>query len=421
MLRARPLTTAGIVVAAILGIPFLLRAQSEWQIVYVGAARDLVAGSDIYGGPGGYAYPPLMALLAVPFAALPRALSLAAWYGVTCGSAAYLLRMAWRLSGGGRLEGDRLCRQEVLICGLGLAASLRYVLSAAAHQQTDILIAALALAGCATLSGGTSLAAPVRFGLAAALKGPALLWAPVVAWARGTRAALWVVLVAVSVNLLPDVIVPPPGGELRLARWYRLYLEPVATGARPPGVWASDPLYNQSIAGLVARLGAPAEAVTATTAVLLAVLIVGAVVATVLSSRSRSEADEEVPSRNVLVYGVVICLTPLISPMAGKAHFAALVLPAFCVARAGVAGGRPLARVAIVAAILTCLPAEDLLGDRVAFWALWYGAPAWNALALLIGCSGALVRERHPHGEQRPLERLPGDPVYQRRHNRPHQ
>jgi hypothetical protein len=420
MLRARPFTTAGIVVAAILGIPFLLRAQSEWQIVYVGAARDLVSARDIYGGPGGYAYPPLMALLAVPFAALPRALSLAAWYGITCASAAYLLRTAWRLSGGGRLEGDRLDRHEVLIGGLGLAASLRYVLSAVAHQQTDVLIAALVLAGCATLSGGTSLAAPAWFGLAAAMKGPALLWAPVLAWARGARAALWMVLVAVSANLLPDVIVPPPGGELRLARWYRLYLEPVATGSRPPGVWASDPLYNQSIAGLVARLGAPDEAATATTAVLLAVLIVGAI-ATVRSWRSRPEADGEVPSRAVLVFGPVIGLTPLISPMAGKAHFAALVLPAFCVARAAVSGGRPLARVAIVAAILTCLPAEDLVGDRVAFLALWYGAPAWTALALLIGCSGAMARERRPHREQRPLERLAGDPVYQRRHNRPHQ
>ena len=112
------------------------------------------------------------------------------------------------------------------------------------------------------------------------------------------------VLVAVGVNLLPDVIVPPPGGELRLARWSRLYLEPVATGSRPPGVWASDPLYNQSIPGLVARLGAPAEAVTATTAVLLAVLIVGAI-ATVRSSGSPSEAEGEVPSRDALVYGLV--------------------------------------------------------------------------------------------------------------------
>ena len=140
-------------VALLIGLagPFLLKKQSEWDEVYLLAASHLRSGEQMYLLEDKYLYPPFMALLAIPFTFLPHFGSRAAWFGVNAACLIWLLRGTWQLSGGKRLEGAASDRSEHLACWLGLAVALRYGLDGFAHQQTDLAIAALLVAGCAAL------------------------------------------------------------------------------------------------------------------------------------------------------------------------------------------------------------------------------------------------------------------------------
>src|SRR5260370_41390179 len=82
---------------------FLLRDDSEWEYVYVVAAKPLRQGVDIY--VDGNAYPLFAAFTALPASFLSPPLVRVTWLGTTLLSLAVMARGAWRLTGGGALQG----------------------------------------------------------------------------------------------------------------------------------------------------------------------------------------------------------------------------------------------------------------------------------------------------------------------------
>src|SRR5207249_2663870 len=101
------------------------------------------------------------------------------WYLINVVCVIGLVRWAWRVSGGGPLEGAGAPDwREHLVFGIGLACAFRFVMDCLAHQQIDLVIGALLMGGCLALARSRGLLAATAFGLAAALKCTALLWAP---------------------------------------------------------------------------------------------------------------------------------------------------------------------------------------------------------------------------------------------------
>ena len=102
---------------------------------------------------------------------LPHTLERVLWYLVNVGCLLVLLRGAWHLSGGGAwLAPFPAPKREYGIALLGLASGIYYSLDCLAHQQTDLVIGALLLAGCVTLARGRSFGAATWFGIAAGIK-----------------------------------------------------------------------------------------------------------------------------------------------------------------------------------------------------------------------------------------------------------
>ncbi len=210
-----PWTILAIMILSAHAVPILLKQHSEWQEVYIRAAGRLLNGGDVYRFADGYSYPPSMAWLAIPFTAFPATVSRMVWFGVNVVCLIALWRMAWRMTGGEHLEGIEAGNgKEHLVCFLGLACSARYALNGIAHQQTDVVISALLLLGCWRLSRNRDWSAASCFGLAAAMKCTALLWFPYLLWRRKWRAAAWLMIVAVGVNLLPNLVRTPERGGL---------------------------------------------------------------------------------------------------------------------------------------------------------------------------------------------------------------
>jgi hypothetical protein len=395
-----------------LAVPFWLRQDSEWEQVYVRAAHHLRQGADLYRVEDGYLYPPFTAWAALPFTALPAAAGREAWLLLNVLCAAVMVRGAWRLAGGPRLEGGaRAGRGEHLAAVLGACCGLPYVQNCVAHQQTDLAIGALLVGGCLLLGRSRALSAAACFGVAAAMKCTALLWAPVLLWRRRPAAAAWLLAVALGVNLLPDLYRSCPTGRPWLAEYGRRFLSPLTQSGQYLGTWGSHVVYNQSLAGAGLRWvattwtwGADDCTVDARPALVSPQLQRGAVYAVELllllaaawvvgrPFRRPGAADAGGP-RHGLECAAVLLLMLLLSPMSSKAHFGTLLVPGFCLARAALGPGRRAEKALLALAVALSLPAsKSPLGERLYTLGLWYGALTWQSLALLAGCLIALRR-----------------------------
>jgi hypothetical protein len=454
--RTHPWTILAIVILFAHAVPVLLKQHSEWQEVYVRAAERLLNGGDVYRLEDGYSYPPFMAWLAIPFTVLPPPLSRLLCFGMNVGCLVCMWRLAWRLTGGGCLEGlaasgvsndpgtgafKRPARlKEHLVCFFGLACSVRYALNGIAHQQTDVVIGALLLFGCWCLSKNRELSAASCFGLAAAMKCTALLWCPYLLWKRKWKAASWLIVIAVGVNLLPNLVRTPERGGLWLGEWLTRYVRPLTADDHYPGDWGSWIIYNQSLSGAGnrwlttqwSRQGSNFEVVRkheAPSPEVLQVIVYGMEiallvgVAAILIRRGEKRvgpvgpvgpvgwAESSRPTRTtvesnvekvsledsthpterdgkpieIMEYSGVLLLMVLLSPMSSKPHFSTLVLPGLALARLGVYQGDKILRLFLGLAVFLAMLSLPLWGGHFDFIALWFGSDTGNALLLLLG------------------------------------
>jgi hypothetical protein len=160
------------------GVHLFVRQDNEWERVFVPSAAKLWAGSDFYGQGSVYLYPPFTAWATLPFLGMSHALGRLTFVALNLAGVVFVLRGAWQLAGGGRLDrpAERLAAVVGCLCGVF------YLHNCLVHQQTDVFIAALLVGGCLALSGGRPILAATGFGVAAAMKCTPLLWAPYLVW-----------------------------------------------------------------------------------------------------------------------------------------------------------------------------------------------------------------------------------------------
>jgi hypothetical protein len=328
-------------------------------------------------------------------------------------------RWSWRLAGGCTLEGDRPAdRRERLILWLGVACGFRYLFNCLDHQQTDLLVGALVIGGCLALTRARFWLAATTLGVAAAIKCTPLLWCPYLAWRGRWLSAVWLLCVAVGVNLLPDLVHTPGEQGVWLTRWVAHFIAPLSKRDFYPGQWCSALIFNQSLSGTGNRLLLTTWEQTADGLEVItrahhpgplvfkgvlygaeALLLLGVVLAL---GRRRLQAAEmnrsSEPAPEVLEFSVVLLLMLLLSPMSGKAHFGIMLLPSFCLARLAVRQGHWLLWTLLLVAITASLSSlEGVLGKTFGFYSLWSGSLTWSVLLLLIGCAGWLWRATSAH------------------------
>jgi hypothetical protein len=405
-LRAYPFTMLGSVLLLVMAIPFCRRIDSEWEQVYVRAAAHLWKGEDLYRIQDGYLYPPFMAFTALPFLGLPPLSARLLWFALNAVSLIALFRWSWTLAGGGRLEGTEGVKgSERLAALLGALCGISYLENCLAHQQTDIVLAAILAGGCLLLLRGRTLLAATSFGVAAACKCTALLWAPYLLWRGRPLAASWLLFVALGVNLLPNSISMAQNGQ----SWFEVYafrfLAPLTASNHYLGTWGSDPAYNQSLAGLEQRwcttswkwsannctIDVRPPLVDPRTFRLCMYAMELGIVSVILWNCGRpfrKILDDNDGSKQALECGMVLMLMLLLSPMSSKAHFGILVLPGCCLARTALHSNRKSLIIVLgIAVILGLICNKDPLGEKLYTLSLWYGVVTWQTLFALLGCS----------------------------------
>ncbi len=434
---AHSYTTASFVTLTIMGIFAVAKHSSEWNEVYYGAAKSLLRGGDMYRDFVGYVYPPFSAWVMIPFTVFPAKLARAIWY-LTCALfLVYVVKSSWRAAGGGPLEPaagrPAASPREQVAFLIGQACVLQLALNAVTHLQPDLLIAALVMVGCVAIIRGRFWTAATWLGLAGAFKVTPLLFAPYLLWRGRWAAAGWLVLLAASVNFLPDTVHAPPDGGYWLTQWSRRILRPMTRADYVPGRWANKVNNNQSVGGAVNRWMAttwqrgrdeimtvqrpdadsPGMMRGAFVLVSIAILFpVG-----LAMWRRRGERKAEVsdlrptgrepadggalspPGAVAIECGIVLLLMLLFSPNSSRSHFCIMFLPAFCVARLAVRPGasvllRTLLALAVISSTLSIhlrLPSSMLVEQVL----LWIGVVMFAALFLLFASTGALISPKH--------------------------
>lgn len=423
---SRPYTLLGTAFLIVVAFPVFLRQPQDWESVYVPAAARLLEGVDIYQGD--FVYPPINAWLALPFVGLPHLPTRAAWYVINLYALAVLLVGAWRLSGGGRLEGlPSVPWYEHAIFWVGVTCGISSCLDAITNQQTDLIVAALVILGCNALLQARNLRAAIWFGVAAGIKCTPLLWAGYLAWRKQWTAAVLVAVIAVGVNLIPDLTHPSKRSATHLGEWTARFLMPMADRDHDFGTWNCGIGGNQSVAGLWHRwlvydatwqgtdlVGLRSEARVAPATLKVVswgsmLLLVAAGLACTWKPTGKAPLA---PPATGLQFAMVLILMVLLSPHSSKPHFCTLLLPAFCVARAALTGPhRSLVFVLGGAAICSLVANQDLVGSWLYSWTKWYGSLAWCALLLYVGCCKVLLARRgnvmNPADTSQPCESSP--------------
>ena len=298
----------------------------------------------------------------------------------------------------------------------------RFFVSPLENRQFDMVIAALLFAGCYQLWRGHDLTGAAWLGASAAMKDTPLLFAPYLLWRGKLKAACLLIVVAVFLNLLPDLLWPQTRGHLYLADWYAYCLRQV--GRSTPGQWFSDVLLNQSLAGLFnrfIRFGVPmsseqlrVEMVSPPEggSVILRVLVFGSgfLLSAITAWRFRQPwtpaATQDATAAGPIPWerlqtgvesAAVVCLMLLLSPMSSKAHYVVLLLPSLILARLFVEQRPPWMSVLLVALLITGpLTAKGLIGKDAGDLTLAWGMPTCFVLLSLVGTWMALGAVRRP-------------------------
>ncbi len=167
----------------VMSFPHIFR-HDGWTDVYLDTSRRLATGQEIYQTLSAYVYPPFSAILFVPLARLPDKAAQTIWYAISAGVFALLLKGAWSLSGGKTVDRLDAPKEEHVIAILGGLCALQFAFNAISHLSLDLVIAAMLMAGGLAALGGRWMRTGIWWGIAAAFKGPPLLFAGYLVWRK---------------------------------------------------------------------------------------------------------------------------------------------------------------------------------------------------------------------------------------------
>jgi hypothetical protein len=352
----------------------VLRPSDDWQLFYLPAARLFVNAGNFYGSRQ-FTYPPGAILLPWAALALPAWLQTGAWIAVNLAAMLLLLAIAWRGSGG------RWPPREHGAFFAGLAVSIRFLLPAFEHRQTDIVVAALATTSVYAAMRGRTTVGGALAGAAAALKATPLALAGAFTVTRRWRAVAVMASVAAILTVMPDLMHRAPGGRLWIQEWRQMLAQFAAGTAMFD--WPADAWYNQSIAGTVQRVGSHTSPAVLVRLTVVGIGAVAAVAAAALLGRARGEGAA-VP-RGAVQFAAVLAAMPLVSPVSGVYHFMILSQPAWTVARLAAVEGRRDARMLFGASVLLALLSWRRFGLGSAL--VFYGGIPLAAALLLVACA----------------------------------
>jgi alpha-1,2-mannosyltransferase len=337
-------------------------------------------GADIYADarPDVNTWPPLFAVVCVPFALLARVsvyLARAVWLALNVGCIVVLVRLAvdlvYRRPLAVRPRPGAIALASAAVVG-PLVLSLRFFFGNLDRLQINMVILAACLVGARWIVRGRPAAGGAIIGFAAAVKVLPIFFVPYFAWKRWWTAFGAAIATGAAASLAPALVF----GPARFVAYARHWLA-ISAGSWPVRKG------NQSVYAMVDRLythGAivwsPAhKRLTASNDPVVAAAVYGLLALVVLAFMLVSRRGEHTAEGQTtpIEIAIVLCVTVLFAPLAWKHYFVFLLLGQVVLWFAALGGGYGLAsaarrRLAWMLALsygLTTLTVRGVVGKRL--------------------------------------------------------
>lgn len=336
--------TAALVVSAVRNI----KEDGDFR-GYIEVGELVLQGADIYADsrPDVNTWPPLYAVVCVPFALLARVsvyLARAVWLGINFACIGALFRLAVALVHRrplalGDVPGTVALASAAVLGPLVLSA--RFLLGNLDRLQINMVILAACLAGCLWILRERPVAGGALIGFAAAVKVLPIFFLPYFAWKRWWRALAAALTTGALASLAPILVYGPE----RFAGYVRHWV------ALSAGSWPVRK-GNQSVYAMVDRLythdalvwDASHKRLTASNDPVVALLVYGllALVALAFLLVARRGGRTPTSPATTIEIAIVLCVTVLFAPLAWKHYFVFLLLGQFALWHAAFGGGYPV-------------------------------------------------------------------------------
>ncbi|MCX6897987.1 MAG: glycosyltransferase 87 family protein [Verrucomicrobia bacterium] len=359
--------------------------QPDGMTLYPLGAAALLHGQVLEAAAPGFAYPPLFALMAIPFVPMPMWLRNVVWYAVLVGATWLSYRLCERLTVGSFPELSQ-GRRLVWLRVLAVVLSLKFVLAVLENQAYDVIVFLCVLGGLWGMQAGRNMRAAAGFALAAALKATPLLFLPYLLLRRRVKLFLLCVVFYAGFSFLPDVFFTPQGAPHGyFVTWVRdlamgsVRNKPVEAQTRH---WEQANLLNQSLRGMVYEFAHETSGAMSRRNVLVAVYLGFGLIVFVLLLRSA-----RTPHALLLDGSLVLISMLMLSPQSSKSGFIALMLPYMALSACVLAEprGRWIGGGVLAASFaLTTLTSKGVIGKRLAEICLTSGCVTLGTLVLLV-------------------------------------
>jgi hypothetical protein len=378
--RATRVVCLGIAAALIASAIRNIKEDGDFR-GYMEVGELVLQGADIYAEsrPDVNTWPPLYAVVCIPFALLARVsvyLARAVWLGINFACIAALFRLCVALVHRRplTLHGTRGSVALASAAVLGpLVLSARFLLGNLDRLQINMVILAACLAGSLWIVRGRQIAGGALIGFAAAVKVLPVFFLPYFAWKRWWPAFWAALATGATASLAPVLIYGPERFVAYVRHWIAL-----STGSWPVRKG------NQSVYAMVDRLythdaivwDASHKRLTASNDPVVAVIVYGllAVVAVLFVLAARRGGRTHDSPATTIELAIVLCVTVLFAPLAWKHYFVFLLLGQFVLWHAAFGGGyaisdparRRFAWMLGVSYVLTTLTVRGVVGKTLA-------------------------------------------------------
>jgi hypothetical protein len=381
--QPRPGAWLLMIVAAAAYYPRFVKLPAGME-TYPQAAACLWHGQVLQVCDPGFTYPPVFALVMLPFVPMPLWLRDLVWYGVTLAATLGVFNLSEQIAV--KSLAAPLTRAELFWLRLfALVLSAKLILAVFENQAYDALVLVAVLLGLEALGEERPVAAGAGLALAAALKATPLIFLPYLLWKRYFAAAAAFVLVCALASLLPDLLFAPAGGPGYFSTWLGDVAGPslgINPASAPFAFWDGANILNHSLRGALALNVHEAHRRTLFEAALASAdVCFMVVVGTLLAISPRRP-------QSIAIDGSLLLIAMLmLSPMTSRSHYVALVLPYMTLLACNWRDQRTarLGRTVLLASFaLVTLAGNDAVGEAFTIWAYRHSAMVFGTLVLLI-------------------------------------
>jgi alpha-1,2-mannosyltransferase len=349
----------------------LHRYQNDFNVYYL-ASHEVIEGRDPYQNSLGewtpYLYLPLLAELIIPLALMP--LQAAAYFWFLLGAAS-LIVAAWISAALALKDANNSGSQRFMVSALAVVVVIRFALDNFDYGQVNTLVAVLSVAHVFLYEKNRKLSSALALALAASIKLTPLILLVYHVAKRRTKFVAGCILLFISITALSFA----PFGS-RAPSAFQTFFHRTVKNEQGFDLAYSG---NQSLRGAVARLRGddeesariPGDPITL--AISLAMLAGSA-----LTAMRKPESFSSLVS--------LFCCIPLLSPLAWKGHFVALLFPAALLISDVASRPRTKLSYGFIAVLIAAFALFNLSSPRI----IGLAASEWVDRHSLI-CAGALL------------------------------